>query len=146
MLRRLNLAGYKWLYNDGYGRFTLKTAQALHRAGYDVYPLDVDTLDKPAWFLRAQGLTFDCPTVQLMPPDMMRNLPGRSFAYSMHESSNLPKGWADRVNANNQWLFVPADCLVEVFAEGGVKVPIKVVKSGIDPDECPIMGQRKTGP
>jgi glycosyltransferase involved in cell wall biosynthesis len=143
---RLNLAGYKWLWFDGYGRFCLKTTQALIRAGHEVYPFEIGALDKPSWFTRAQGLQFDRLTIQLMPPDMTRHLPGRSVIYSMHESKRLPRGWAEHVNENAQWLLVPAPFLVEVFKEAGVEVPIEVVKSGIDPDECQIVSPHHHGP
>jgi hypothetical protein len=33
---------------------------------------------------------------------------------------------------------VPSPWLVDLFEDGGVKVPIEVAKSGIDPEECPI--------
>lgn len=143
---RLNIVGYKWLWFDGYGRFCLKTAQNLIRQGHEVYPLDIGALDNPAWFLRAQGLSFDHVTVQIMPPDMMRALPGRSIAYTMHETTRIHREWASYVNNNNQFLLVPAEFLVEVFRDGGVKLPIHVVKSGIDPDECQIVAPRRNGP
>lgn len=143
---RANLAGYKWLWFDGYGRFTLKTGQALLRAGHDIYPFEISDLDRPGWMLRAQGLDFDRVTIQLMPPSMMRNLPGRSIGFSMHESMNLPFGWADHVNKKCQWLIVPHPWLLEVFEKGGVKVPMEVVKSGIDPDECQIVMPSRNRP
>lgn len=143
---RLNLAGYKWLWYDGYGRFCLKTTQALIRNGHDVYPIEATDLDRPGWMLRAQGVEFDRATVQLMPPYEMHHLPGRSFCFSMHESTRLPMGWADHVNAKSEWLIVPHQWLIPVFEEAGVKVPIYVVKSGIDPDECQIMGSNRNRP
>lgn len=143
---KLNLAGYKWLWFDGYGKYCLRTAQALIRNGHEVYPLEISDLDKPAWFLRAQGLEFDHATLQLMPPHMMRDLPGRSICLSMHESTRLPMGWADHVNHKAEWLIVPHPWLVPVFEEAGVKVPISVVKSGIDPEECQIVSRNHNRP
>lgn len=144
---RMNIGGYRWLWYDGYGRFCLKTTQALLRNGHEVYPFEILSIkDKPAWFLQAQGLSFDRVTVQLMPPDMMRSLPGRSVAWTMHESMSLPPGWAEEVNNCNEFLMVPCPLLVEVFREGGVKVPIEVVKSGIDPDECQITTPNRNRP
>ncbi len=135
----LNLAGYGWIPVDGYGRLSLGMAQALLRAGHDVYPFEIRTLSNPAWFLNAQGLHFDHVTVQLCPPHEMRHLPGRSFGYTMHESMTLPRGWSDHINQKCQWLLVPSPWLVDLFADDGVEVPIEVVPGGIDPDECHIV-------
>lgn len=136
---RMNLAGYRWIKVDGYGRFCLQTTRALLRNGHEVYPFEISSIkDKPGWFLMAQGLEFDRVTVQLCPPDMMRPLPGRSIAYTMHESLALPPKWSESINQCAQWLIVPHQWLVPVFKDAGVEVPIAVVGSGIDPDECPI--------
>lgn len=144
---RANLAGYKWLWYDGYGRYCLKTTQALLRNGHDIYPFDIQLFkNKPAWFFRAQGLNFDRVTIQLMPPDMTKPLPGRSIIYTMHESKTVPYTWPAKINAHAQFLMVPSPWLVEVFKEGGVQIPIAVVPSGIDPDECPVFMRRSDHP
>jgi len=144
---KLNIGGYKWLYYDGYGRFSRGFAQQLIRAGHGVYPFELDTLDdKPAWYLRAQGLDFSHVTLQISPPNEFRHVPGRSVAWSMHESCTLPPGWADSVNQKSTLLLVPSPWLIEVFEDAGVKVPIEVVPGGIDPEETPILGQRHNQP
>lgn len=136
---RLNWFNYKFLWQDGYGRMGRGFVRALLQAGHDVSPFTTEALDMPGWFQRAQGVDFGHASVQLMPPHNMRALPGRSFAYSMHESQSLPMGWADHINQKAQWLIVPSPWLVEVFEDAGVKIPIEVVPGGIDPDECPIL-------
>lgn len=143
---RMNLAGYKWIVVDGYGRYCIKTAQALIRNGHTVYPLEISELDKPAWYLQARGMDFGQATVQLMPPNMMRHLPGRSFGYTMHESSRFPDGWAESLNQKCQWVFVPHEWLVEVLHDAGVRIPVKVVPSGIDPEECQVVGRNRFRP
>jgi len=143
---RLNVAGWEWIEVDGYGRFCLKTAQALIRAGHDIYPFEIKTLDKPAWFCQAQGLRFDRATLQIMPPHNARELPGRSAILTMHESAFLPIGWGDHVNRKAQVLIVPHEWLVPVFEQGGVEIPIEVVKSGIDPEECAVIRPKHNGP
>jgi glycosyltransferase involved in cell wall biosynthesis len=144
---RMNLAGYKFLPQDGYGRLSLKTVQALLRNGHEVYPFDISSLkNKPAWFLQAQGLEFDRVTIQFMPPDMMVPLPGRSISVTMHESLALPPTWAEKVNQSTQWMIVPHRWLVPVFQEAGVEVPIAVVNFGIDPDECAITTPNRNRP
>lgn len=140
---RLNLGGHRFLWQDGYGRFSLAFARVLLQAGHDVYPFELSALDKPGWFLRAQGMDFSRVTLQLAPPNQFRHVPGRSVAWTMHESTQLPEGWAEMINQTTQFCAVPHPWLIPVFEQAGVKVPISVVPGGIDPAECPI--QRRSG-
>jgi glycosyltransferase involved in cell wall biosynthesis len=135
---RGNIGGYKWLWYDGYGRFTLGFAEALNRLGHQFYPFEIEALDKPAWFQRAAGLDFSVATVMITPPHEMRDIPGRNFCFTMHESTRLPDHWAEHINNKSQWCLVPSPWLIPVMEEAGVKVPIEVVPGGIDPDECKI--------
>lgn len=141
---RLNWANFLYLWQDGYGRLGRGFVRSLLRNGTDVYPFTIGEMDMPSWYQRAKGLHFDVATVQLMPPHNMRHLPGRSIGFSMHESMRLPMGWADHVNEKCQMLIVPSPWLIEVFEE--VKVPIRVVPGGIEPDECPIVPQNRHRP
>lgn len=143
---RQNFACYKLIKVDGYGRSGLGFIKALRRAGHNVYPFTLDELDNDAWYQQARGLNFGCVTTQFCPPHMMRHVPGRSVAFSMHESMNLPEGWANHVNTKSQFLIVPSPWLIEVFKEGGVKVPIEVVPLGISPEECPILDKCESDP
>lgn len=143
---RLNFGGYKWIPVDGYGRLSLKTAQALIRLGHEVYPFEVETLDKPAWFMRAQGLRFDRVTVQLCPPHDMRHVPGRSVGYSMHESETLPESWPEHLNRKCQYVLTPSQWIKQVFADNGVKVPMEVIPAAIDPEECSLVTPNQHGP
>lgn len=136
---RLNFGGYKWHPFDGYGRLTAGFAQALIRLGHNVYPFEIETLDHPAWYLRAQGLDFSHATVMLMPPSIMRPISGRNFIFTMHESENLPDGWAEHINTKAQWLLTPTPALLPIFERAGVKIPMEVVQGGIDPAECPVI-------
>jgi len=136
---RLNFGGYRWIKQDGYGRFCLNMAKALIQAGHDMHPFEMDDLDKPAWYQRATGLDFSRATVMLCPPHMMHSIPGRNFSWTMHETETLPDGWADHINNKSQWLFTPTPSLIPVFEDAGVKIPIEVVPGGISPEECPIL-------
>lgn len=142
----INIGAHKWLWFDGYGRFSLGTAKAMIRAGHRIYPFELETLDRPAWYLRAQGLDFSHATIQLAPPPNFRHLPGRSVAWTMHESTALPKGWAEHINTKNQVCLVPSPWLIPVLIESGVKIPIEVVPGGIDPDECEVLPTRWNQP
>jgi glycosyltransferase involved in cell wall biosynthesis len=115
-------------------------------AGHDIYPFELTELDKPAWYLQAQGLDFSHATLQLAPPDMFRHLSGRSACYTMHESATLPKDWANYINHMNQLCIVPSPWLIEVLERAGIKLPIRVVPGGIDPAECPVLQRHRNGP
>lgn len=144
---RLNFGAHKWLWFDGYGRMTSSIAQHLIRAGHSVYPFELRELaERPAWYLRAQGLDFSHLTLQFAPPNQFVDLPGRSVTFTMHESMRLPMGWAEHINAKSQMVMVPHPWLVPVLADAGVKIPIEVVKSGIDPEECPVIMQNRQRP
>jgi glycosyltransferase involved in cell wall biosynthesis len=54
------------------------------------------------------------------------------FIYTMWESSRLPVGWTDRLNAMRAVL-VPTRFVAEVCRRSGVTVPIEVVPLGVDP-------------
>lgn len=136
---RLNWFNYLYLPIDGYGRLGLKTVQALLRLGHDVKPFEIDDLDHPGWFQQAQGIQFDKLSIQLMPPHHMRALPGRTVAYSMHESDTLPEGWADHVNAKCSHMLAPSNFIKEVYEKNLVTVPIEVVPGAIDPEECTLV-------
>lgn len=143
---QLNFGAHKFLWYDGYGRMTLAFAQALIRRGHDAHPFELTDLDRPAWFLQAQGLDFSRPTLQFAPPHNFGHLPGRSVGFTMHESTSLPKGWGDHINQKTQLCIVPHEWLVPVLERAGVKVPIAVVMGGVDPEECSILGQNKHRP
>jgi Glycosyl transferases group 1 len=136
---RMNFGAHRYIKVDGYGRMGMGISRALLQAGHDVYPFLVEELDMPAWYQIARGLTFDVVTIQLMPPHNMRNLPGRSVGWSMHESLALPRGWAQQVNERNQWFMVPSPWLLDLFGDAGVRLPMAVVPGGVDIEECPIL-------
>lgn len=144
---QLNLGGHKFLWYDGYGRLSLGFGKAMIQAGYDIHPFELRELEgKPAWYVYAQGLDFSRATLQMAPPVEFQSLSGRSACYTMHESMTLPEGWAQHINNKNQLCIVPSPWLVEVMEEAGVKVPIRVVPGGIDPEETPIMRRHRNGP
>lgn len=143
---KANWANYLFLEHDGYGRLGRAFVKWLIHAGHDIYPFTINELEMPAWYQQARGLNFDRMTVQLMPPHEMRHVPGRSVGFSMHESTNLPDGWANHVNEKNQLLLVPSPWLIEVFENAGVEIPIEVVPGGIDPFECDIVTSKRNRP
>lgn len=141
-----NFGVYKLIQVDGYGRFGSGMIRAMLQAGHDVHPFLLEELDLPVWFRQARGLDFGCATIQLAPPNNFRHIPGRSIAWTMHESMTLPEGWANHINQKNQLCLVPSPWLIEVMENAGVKVPIRVVPGGIDPEETPILRRKRSGP
>lgn len=55
---------------------------------------------------------------------------GPKIAITMFESTQLPDGWADALNACDA-VIVPATFLVDIFRTAGVTVPIHVVPLGV---------------
>jgi glycosyltransferase involved in cell wall biosynthesis len=54
------------------------------------------------------------------------------IAYSMFESSKIPKSWADILNSSFDAVAVPDQYLVQVYEQCGVQIPIFVVPLGRD--------------
>lgn len=58
------------------------------------------------------------------------------IGYTMVENTKIGPRWAELCN-NMDAIFVPSNFLVDVFKEGGVTKPIKVVKQGINSESFP---------
>lgn len=54
------------------------------------------------------------------------------IGYTPWESSELPPGWRDRMNENDE-IWAPTEKVIEWYAEAGVNVPLKVYEHGINP-------------
>ncbi len=138
-MRRLNWFGHRFIKEDGYGRFALALIRALVNQGVDVHPYLADTLDGPGWFTHLQGINFGWLNLACQPAYEIRNVPGRQWAFSMFEASNIPYEYADRINDACERLIVPCLQNVEAFKRGGVKVDVHIVPGGVDPNEFPLL-------
>lgn len=112
---------------------------------FDVHPYLMEQLTWPGWMQNAAGLDHSRLTMFLCPPDWIKKpAPSRMILYCMHESSQLPEGWAEMCNTVER-LIVPCDWVKTVYKESGVTVPISVVHPGIDFNEVPILPPVRKG-
>jgi glycosyltransferase involved in cell wall biosynthesis len=68
---------------------------------------------------------------------MLNEIPGRQWALTMTEGSELPDEWADAINRTCERVIVPCEWNRQAFVEGGVNVPVHVVPGGTCPTEFP---------
>jgi glycosyltransferase involved in cell wall biosynthesis len=52
--------------------------------------------------------------------------------YTMFETDQLPRGWAERINIGTDMVMVPSKFLIETFERSGVQVPVVHTPTGID--------------
>lgn len=135
---KINWMGYYPQY-DGYGRFNSRMVNALTSYCTDVEVLTRDHAEMPDWMLRWLDISWHRLTISCMPATEVRSIPGRHWLYSMVESSLLPKGAAERINASGvERVIVPCEHNATAFKDSGVIVPISVVPGGTDPIEFPL--------
>jgi len=141
---RINYLMFRMIQHDGYGRYGLAQIKALARAGVDVYPDHVISLETPGWVQRLRGLDFSRLTVSLMPPNELRALPTRQWCSTMYETTQLPVGWSQHINQKAERVIVPCEWCADVFRANGVlkNIPIDVAPGGVDPDEFPVLIER----
>ena len=60
------------------------------------------------------------------------------LTYTMFESTKLPDGWVEFINAH-EGLLTPSRWCKDWFIKNGVKVPVDVLHHGVDPAEFPIL-------
>jgi Glycosyl transferases group 1 len=60
------------------------------------------------------------------------------FLRSMYEASQLPSGWAARLNRGRA-IIAPTPFVADTFRASGVTVPIEVVPDGVDPAAYPLL-------
>lgn len=136
---QINWVAYRFIGNDGYGRYGTHLIRALRKLGVTVRPTVSQMLyDAPRDILSLTGLDFSDISVFLLPPVVIKEAPPpRSWIYTMHEDSVLPPGWVETINQFERCL-VPCEYNAVTFRESGVKVPIDVVYGGTNPDEFPV--------
>jgi hypothetical protein len=123
---------------DGYGGWTLETTIELIKLGYPARHIWHTHLKQefehtpPA--LLPHIYNWSGLTIQLLPGNVIMDLPRRQWGLSMHEDDTLPRGWAANINRNVERLIVPNDYWRDVFCDGGVKVPVHIVPGGVNTD------------
>ena len=129
-----------YLVYDGYGSVAEYLALGMARSGADVrvLPFRIDKTGMSQEFLELLGrarpepdapaLCFCWPLENFAPVRLASEL----FLYTMWETSQLPRGWAQRINQADV-VMVPSRFNVRMFRASGVTRPIEVVSQGIDP-------------
>lgn len=121
---------------DGYGYATIQIAEALQRLEPGVNVVDMRSHQDGNEFGMAgdREWTLNGPAMALCTPDWLPYIhAGQLVSYTMFEASRLPAGWADLINDNTQCCAVPCTWCAQMFRDSGVRVPIAVVKWGINP-------------
>lgn len=136
---KINWVGYRYLKEDGYGRYGIHLIRALARMGVEIVPIQAQTLyDMPPDVLKMTGVDVNQRSIWLLPPVAIKQPPPpNSWIYTMHEDSKLPEGWAKTINQFERCI-VPCEHNATIFAECGVTIPIDIVYGGTDPNEFPI--------
>ncbi len=142
----LNLAVHKVYPFDGFGRIIRQLTEAMLTSGhFDVHPYPMEMLEWPGFMQTAAGLDHSRLTLFLCPPNWIKKpAPGRMWLYAMHESSQLPQGWAEATNTAEH-LIVPSEWCAEVYRGSGVTIPISTVHPGVDFNECPVLPPVRSG-
>ena len=144
---KLNWVGYRFIREDGYGRYGIHMIRALARLGVQVAPIQAQTLyDMPEDVLKLTGVDTRERSIFLLPPVAIKGTPPpHAWIYTMHEDSKLPEGWAKTINQFERCL-VPCEHNAEVFQQSGVSIPIDIVYGGTEPDEFPVLDRRPERP
>lgn len=144
---RLNWLAYNYRNFDGYGRYSLYMILALRDAGIEVWPEFAGAADAPAWLRSEWAVDFNAPTLSCLPPFYLRKLPKGSAPHwliTMTEGSELPDDWADIINESGvSRVIVPCEHNAHAFREGGVACPVSVIHGGTDPDEFPLITDKR---
>lgn len=117
--------------NNGYGRYGLGVVRGLLAAGVAVHLQGLDALKLPAWAQGLTGLDFSKPTLTLTTCNRLQPLPGRQWALSMYETTQVPDVWVAKLNQMCERLIVPCEQNAEAFRDSGVEIPIHIVHGGV---------------
>jgi glycosyltransferase involved in cell wall biosynthesis len=138
-MRQLNWFSHRFIKQDGYGRFNFALIRALRNQGLDIHPQLVEMLDTPGWFQQLVGINHGWLNLSLTMANEIRAIPGRQWAFSMFEASEIPYEYVDPINTSCERLIVPCQQNAEAFKRGGVSVPIHIIPGGVDPAEFPLL-------
>lgn len=103
--------------NNGYGNAGYQLIRALQRAGHEV-PFDDEDAPIQISFCQPNHYKFNEGQYRI--------------GYTPWESTELPDGWLERMNACDE-IWATSEWVKMVYLGAGVKVPITVVHHGLDP-------------
>jgi glycosyltransferase involved in cell wall biosynthesis len=127
-MRAVSVYAPLWNKHDSYGILARRLAEGIERCGLHVNRLGLDN-EGGVLIPAPGGILLGYPTLyeKFGPLAQM----GKRVAVTMFESTMLPEGWVEGLNACNA-VVVPSRFLVEIFRAEGVTVPIHVVALGIN--------------
>ncbi|MGH9190525.1 MAG: glycosyltransferase [Acidimicrobiales bacterium] len=124
----------------GYALHSRKMMLAMHFAGLKVayrnaYGADDGPVEHPLLAdLVARRARRSATQLAYSQADAFSRVQGaRKVGWTMLEVTGLPKEWVDGCNSMDE-VWVPASFNVETFRASGVRVPIRVMPLGVDPD------------
>jgi glycosyltransferase involved in cell wall biosynthesis len=106
--------------NDGYGYAGFKMVETFEKLGIEMLWQDENS---------PIALSFIQPTLYGGTSSQYR------IGYTPWESTELPEGWADAINNSVNEFWTTSEFCKDVFEQGGVKLPIRVVHHGIDTND-----------
>jgi glycosyltransferase involved in cell wall biosynthesis len=120
---------------DGYGYGTRKIAEELRRIDSGVNFVD---MARNGLLIEPQERLWVLPgrAVVLCQPDWWSDvMADELIGYTMFEATQLPRGWAEKINSCCTRLLVPCEWNRLVFETSGVNVPIDLAPLGIDQED-----------
>jgi glycosyltransferase involved in cell wall biosynthesis len=136
---QINWQTHTFDIRDGYGNMGQYLLRHLLALGIRIYPIAMESRKWQGWIQQAAGIDFSRTTITMTPGHNIFGIPGRQWAFSMFESTRIPKGWVENFNNRCERLIVPCTWCEEGFRESGVKIPIHIVPGGTEPADYPII-------
>lgn len=131
---------------DGYGYASIKIGEALERQT-DVIVVNMADNEQGLPAVGERSWWVNGRAVALCVPDWWEHIEcERLIGHTMFESTKMPEGRIKAINAHSDACLVPCQWCKESFEEQGVRVPVYVVKWGVDPrDYYPLTRNGRDG-
>ena len=121
---------------DGYGYGGLRIIDALWELGALVEPVDMLDEDHTYTQFGSSTWTVRGPALALCVPEWWGDIVAeRLVGSTMFEATRMPAGRVEAINGTADVCLVPCEWCREMFVEQGVRVPVRVVRWGIDPGD-----------
>lgn len=127
-MNAVNVFAPDWRRVESYGRVALELSAALRRQGYHVNQIGEHAPTNQRLHTVLGGFLLAYPTNFHRFGPLAQH--GPRVAVTMFESTQLPPGWSDVLNACDA-VIVPSHWLVDVFRDSGVTTPLHVIPLGI---------------
>lgn len=128
-----------YAHYDGYGRFSARLVKQMQEFGLDVLPITVEDTEKPKWMLDQMRVDWNNLSITCHQPFNVPKVKGKHWLYTMCEGSQISKALVKAIHkCGVELILVPSQFCKDVYEDSGVKIPIKVVPLGTDPEEFPM--------